>query len=214
MQAQAPRVIGDLVFDRTGRYLVGLGPGSFVPTGLPTGVAVTVWDTHERRELLSLPTAEGTIALDFSADQRRFAAMSNTGELRLWTLPHRDSVRAITLDPGPIAFSRSGRWLAMGSRSVRIIDTESARAVAQLDLGGEIRGLEFRDDDSLIAALRFESGAQDGVVEVHRWRPEDMLADACRRMPVGAAEKQWRQLLPDQPVPSPCAMLSAPARTL
>ena len=71
----------------------------------------------------------------------------------------------------------------------------------------------FRDQTSLsaspalfsvLAARRFDSGALEGTVEVYRWKSEDMLAEACRRMPVEAAEKQWRQVLPGDAVPSPC----------
>ena len=197
--------IGDLVFDRSGRYLVAFGPESVVPSGLPQGVAATVWDTETKRVVLSVPKEEGIVAIAFAADGARFAIVGDKGDVKVWDLTTGTVRRTVTADPGPIAFSTNGQWLALGNRSIRVLDTESLRAVAQLDIGGEIRDLEFRDEDTLIAARRFDSGATKGVVELYRWKAADLLAEACRRLPVKAAEGQWRQLLPDQRMPTPCA---------
>lgn len=197
--------IGDLVFDRSGRYLVALGPNSAVPTGLPTGVGATVWDTTTRRTVLSVPESERIVALAFSGDGTKLAAVGDSGEVRLWDLATATVRRTVVPDPGPVAFSADRRWLALGSRSILVLDSESLQPVAQLDIGGEIRALEFRDGDALIAARRFDSGATRGTVETYRWQAGDLLAEACRRMPLKAAERQWRQLLPDQRMPTPCA---------
>lgn len=196
--------IDDLAFDRSGRYLVALGP-SLVPTGLPMGTAVTVWDTTTQRAVLSVPKGEEIVAIAFSADSTRFAGVGSTGEVRVWDLATGLVRRTVVADPGPVAFSGNGQWLAVGNRSIRVLDADSLQPVAQLDVGGEIRDLEFRDGDALIAARRFDSGATKGVVELYRWKAADLLAEACRRLPVKAAEGQWRQLLPDQRMPTPCA---------
>lgn len=197
--------IGDLVFDRSGRYLVALGPESFVPSGLPQGVAATVWDTETNRVVLSVPKDEGIVAMAFGANSTRFAIVGDKGEVKVWDLTAGTVRRTVTADPGPVAFSTNGRWLALGNRSVRVLDTDFLQPVAQLDIGGEIRDVEFRDGDTIIAARRFASGATKGTIELYRWQAADLLAEACRRMPVKAAEGQWRQLLPDQRMPTPCA---------
>lgn len=197
--------IGDLVFDRSGRYLVALGPESFVPSGLPQGVAATVWDTETNRVVLSVPKDEGIVAIAFAADGARFAIVGDKGDVKVWDLASGTIRRTVTADPGPVAFSTNGQWLALGNRSVRVLDMESLQPIAQLDIGGEIRDLEFRDGDALIAARRFDSGATKGSVELYRWKAADLLAEACRRMPAKAAESQWRQLLPEHRMPTPCA---------
>ena len=195
--------IDDLVFDPSGRYLVALGP-SLVPTGLPTGAAAIVWDTTTKQSVVSVPRDEETVAIAFSADSARFAAVGRAGDVRVWDLATGTVRRTVTADPGPVAFSGSGKWLALGNRSALVLDAQSLQPVAQLDIGGEIRDLEFREADTLLAARRFDSGATRGTVELHRWQAADLLAEACRRMPVKAAESQWRQLLPDQRLPTPC----------
>ncbi|CAH2396482.1 hypothetical protein [Mesorhizobium escarrei] len=197
--------VHDLVFDASGRYLVALGPDPIVPVGLPQGAALAVWDVEAKRALISLPEEDRTIALTFSSDGRQFATMGYTGQLRVWNLADGQMRRAVTADPGPVAFSADGRWIAMGGRSILVLESASLQPVAQLDTGGEIRDIEFSDSDTLIAARRFDEAAPQGTVEVYRWRTADLLTDACRRMPLAAAENQWRQLLPEQRVPSPCA---------
>jgi hypothetical protein len=203
--------VGDLVFDRTGRYLAALGP-SLVPTGLPMGAAATVWDTTTKQMALSVPKEEEIVAIAFSADSARFAAIGSAGDVHVWDLATRTVRRTVTADPGPVAFSGSGKWLALGNRSIRVLDAESLQPIAQLDIGGEIRDLEFRDGDALIAARRFDSAATTGTVELYRWKAADLLAEACRRMPVKAAESQWRQLLSGQRMPTPCTSPSPAPR--
>lgn len=203
--------ISDLVFDRSGRYLVALGPDSLVPTGLPVGVGATVWDITTQRTALSVPKSEKIIAIALSADGARFATVASTGDVKVWDLATGTVRRTVTADPGSVAFSANGQRLAVGNRSIRVLDTDSLQPIAQLAIGGEIRDLEFREYDALIAARRFDSGATKGSVELCRWKTADLLAEACRRMPVKAAEGQWRQLLPDQRMPTPCTKaLSVP----
>ena len=197
--------VHDLAFDRSGRYLVALGPDTIVPIGLPQGAALVVWDVELRRALISLPEGDRTIGFTFSSDGKQFATMGYTGQLRVWNLTDGQMRRrAVTADPGPVAFSADGRWIAMGSRSILVLKSVSLQPVAQLDTAGEIRNLEFRDSDTLIAARRFGEASTQGTEEVYRWRTADLLAEACRRMPLAAAEDQWKQLLPEQRVPSPC----------
>jgi WD40 repeat protein len=151
-----------------------------------------------------MPEKARIIALAFSPDSTQFAAMSRTGELHVWSLDSGAMRRAVTADPGPVAFSANGRWIAVGNRSIRVLDAGSLRPLTQLDIGGDIRSIEFRAEDTLIAARRLSAGSLRGVVELHRWRPADMLAESCRRMPIAAAESQWKQLLPEERLPSPC----------
>jgi WD40 repeat protein len=203
-QTEAP--VGGLAFDRASRYVVALlGEHTAVPTGLPMGVALNVWERASGRALLALPKSDQIIALDFSRDGDHFAAVGAGGEVRLWNLATGTSRRTVTSDPGPLAFSASGRWIAVGTRSVRILDASTLRPVAQLDLGGDIRGIQFRSDDRVIAVDRFAPGETPGVTQEQHWLAADLLAEACRRLPVATAESQWRQLFPGHPVPSPCS---------
>jgi len=48
-------------------------------------------------------------------DGSRLAAVSKSGELRVWGLPGGNVQRAMLTTPGPVAFSADGRWLAAGA---------------------------------------------------------------------------------------------------
>jgi hypothetical protein len=111
--------------------------------------------------------------------------------------------KAVAADPGPLAFSANGQWLALGHGSVTVFDAGSLQVLSQIELGGEIRQIEFGPGDKLVAVKRFEGQADTGMLELHAWREEDLRAEACRRMPADAA-KQWQQLFPGQPVPRAC----------
>ena len=118
--------------------------------------------------------------------------------------------RTVGASVGPVAFSSSGDLLAFGGRSIRVLETESLRVVAQVDVMRQARRVEFRSDDAVLSVDTFPDGDPRGLTQLLRWKPEDVLGDACRVMPIDAAIKQWRQLFPDSAVPSPCAGAGRP----
>lgn len=198
------QAIGDLAFDPGGRYLAAQSVVAVTPGGLPNGVGVTVWDVEANRAAARMPASERIIALAFSRDGEQFAAAGHGGDIRVWNLASDGPPRStVTTDPGPLAFSSTGEWLAVGARSIRVLETNSLRAIAQIDVGGEIRAQEFRDDDSIIAVRR-HGGRPEAVIELHRWKTGDLLSEACRRLPLATAQRQWKQLMGEQGAPEPC----------
>ncbi|HEV8690413.1 MAG TPA: WD40 repeat domain-containing protein, partial [Ideonella sp.] len=198
------RPAGELLFAPNGRHLVVLDGTDSVPEGLPLGVGLTLWDLASGRTLVDLAKSEQIVAFSFSNDGGRFAAVGRGGLLRVWSLVDGAVIaKAVAADPGPLAFSANGQWLAAGHGSVSVFDAGSLQLLSQIDLGGEIRQIEFRSGDQLLAVKRFEGPTDTGVLELHPWREEDLRAEACRRMPADAA-KQWQQLFPGQPVPQAC----------
>ena len=199
-------LMAELGFDSSGRYLFALRPADDVrPSGLPPQAAVTVWEVASGRVALDLPQSDGVVAIDFSRDGNALAASSGTGNLRVWDLASGVSRRVVVGDPGPVAFSTDGRWVVVGLQSFSVFDASTLREAAHVDLGGEIGAFAFRSDDRLLAVHRSVGGEQSNVVELHRWRVDDVLAEACRRIPLSAAQAQWTQLLPDRPLPRVCA---------
>jgi WD40 repeat protein len=197
---------GGLHFDASGRYLTVTSHfGAQAPLiGLPPAIALAVWDIAARRTVVSRPREATTIAFSYSHDGSQFATVGSNGEVHVWDLSTGASRPTVTADPGPVAFSANGRWLAVGLHSLRVLDAATLNPVAQLDIGGEIRAIEFQTDDTIVTALRVENGGRIGLVERHHWRTDDKIAEACSRIPLETAQRQWRQLLPAQAVPTPC----------
>ena len=50
--------------------------------------------------------------------------------------------RTVGASVGPVAFSSSGDMLAFGGRSIRVLETESLRVVAQVDVMRQARRVE------------------------------------------------------------------------
>ena len=198
--------IESMEFDRASRYLVAaLGDQPVVPSGLPLGVGLKLWDVSSGREALSVPEIEKVVAFDFSQDSTRFAHVSRNGGLTVHDLSSGEARKTVAANPGPVAFSASGRWIAMGSRSIRILETSSLRPVSQLEFGLDARHIEFRSEDRILAVNGFEPGDARGITQLRHWLPADILAEACRLIPAAAADSQWRQLFPETPLPTPCA---------
>lgn len=198
--------IGGLIFDPAGRTLAVLvGRHTEVPTGLPQGVGVTVWEVSSGRRLTAIPQAERVVAVAFSDDGSRLAAVDQRGALVLHDLGSGESRSVVLPQAGPVGFSRSGQWLAAGSRSIRVLETATLRTAAQFDMAEDARRLDFRDGDRVLAVETVPPGDERGTRQLRRWLPVDVRAAACRVMPREAAVRQWRQMFPDVVVPAPCS---------
>lgn len=214
-EAPVDAAVNGLHFDRSGTHLFALtGEAMPVPSGLPMGAGLRLWNLGTRKQVLALAPDERIVGVDISADAKRFAAIGARGELQVWDLAGVAPVRrTVVSDPGPVAFGATGRWLAVGSRAVRILDAITLQPAGQIDTALDTRAIEFRDDDRVLVLNGFEPGAQSGVTQARHWRSADLLAQACARIPLAAAEQQWRQLFPLQPVPAPCGAASAAPAT-
>jgi WD40 repeat protein len=204
--------VGNVKIDASDRHVIVTGKSPVVPEMLPLPAAVAIWDIAARRLVLELPEADGTIALDVARDGSRAAAVSNTGELRVWQLAGGQVQRAVLAAPGPVAFSENGRWLAAGGGSIRVLDASTLRPLAQIETGGRVHAIGFRSNGTLLAVRHYEAAAGMMVLDRFRWRTADMLSEACARLPLKAATEQWRQLMPNQAVADPCGGRAAPPR--
>ena len=196
--------VDGLAFDRAGRYLAtALGDQPMVPSGFPPGVGLKVWEISSGREALTAPQSEKLIAFDFSHDSKRLAAVSSNGTLGLWDLASGRASKTVLANPGPLAFSASGKWIAVGNGSIRVLDTAALRPIAHVEFATDTRRIEFVENDRALAVDTFDAGETRGVRQLRRWQPADMLSEACRRLP-GAAQRQWQQLYPERSAPVPC----------
>jgi WD40 repeat protein len=197
--------VGEVVFDRSGRYAAArLGSGLGVPEGLPQGTGLKIWDVSTGREVVSLPESQKVVGLAFSHDGGRVAVVLQQGGLIVQDLVSGQASKTVGASAGPVAFSSTGRWLAFGGRSIRVLETNSLRVVAQVDVIRQARRVEFRSDDRVLAVDSFPDGDPQGLTQLLRWMPGDVLGDACRVMPLAAAARQWQQLFPESSAPTPC----------
>jgi WD40 repeat protein len=137
--------------------------GRWLAAGAWQGDGVRVWDRATGREVKLLPgSREGASStrVAFSPDGRRLV-VGGQGEYRFWEtgswqpglLLPRDRLEET---PGPLAFTRDGRVLAVApsARRLRLVEPETGRVLATLapPRGQVILDLSFSPDGAWLAA--------------------------------------------------------------
>ncbi len=134
-------------------------------------------------------SAEGlTLAgVALSPDGRRFAFVDSEGGLRLFDLETRlgtVSVRGIGIGLGatPVAFSPDGTLLAIGGRSLTVVNAVTGQKLAEITPGGEagreVAALAWSPEGQILAIASFTLTATEvGIVQ---------LIDVATRQPISA----------------------------
>ena len=107
-----------------------------------------------------------------------------------------------------VAFSPDGRWVASGSGdgTVRVWEAAMGEEVAQMAHEDLVNAVAFSPDGRWVA-----SGSDDRTVRVWLWRPEDLIAEACARLPRNLTLEEWRRYISgDEPYHPTCPDTSVP----
>src|SRR4029453_19206419 len=102
------------------------------------------------------------------------------GTVRVWKSTTGKEVARMTHEGRVIAgsFSPDGRYVLSGSLdgTARVWESTTGKEVARMTHEGRVTAGSFSPDGRYVL-----SGGEDGTVRVHRWRPEDLIAEACSR---------------------------------
>ena len=86
---------------------------------------------------------------------------------------------------------------ASADGSARLIDLRRGQEIARISPESAPHRVRFSPDDRYLA-----TGTERGV-QVWAWRVDDMVAEACRRVPHDMAPAEWRLYLGDS-APQAC----------
>lgn len=106
-----------------------------------------------------------------------------------------------------VAFSPDGCWIAGGGNGiVRVWKATTGREIARMEHNDDVLAVAFSPDGRSII-----SGSKDGTILVWPWRPEDLVAEACRRLPRNLTREEWgRYIGPEVPYRPTCPNLPVP----
>jgi WD40 repeat protein len=172
--------------------------GQYVATGSDDRTA-RVWEASTGKPIATLRHArlEFVIAVQFSPDGNKLATGTDENLARVWrwrdqqeeaTFRHGDAVVAL-------AFDSKGTRLATASNdnTARVWDLSSG-GERRFDLASPSRAVRFTDEDQKLSTVTL-----NGTLGTWSLAPEDLLKEACTRLPRNLTRAEWKTYIGDDP---------------
>jgi len=176
-----------------------------------SGNEVIVWDITTMERISSIQQESVVDAMVFSPDGNRIASSSGN-QICVWETATGRKTTCMQHDEGTwvksIAFSPNGQWLISGSgdRTARVWEISTGQEIARVVHDWPVTQVAFSPDSRFVV-----SSSGDQTVRVWLWRPEDLIAEACRRLPRNLTRAEWQQYIgPDVPYHPTCPNLPVP----
>ncbi len=146
------------------------------------GRGVRLWDMSSGREMRRLITNEAINVVCFSSDGTRLAA-AGVGQFYVWEVS--STAPPVRVPSGAqhihaMALSPDGRFFALAGSdtTVRVREVSGGREVARLVHDATVAALAFSPDGARLA-----TASRDNTARVSVWKPEDLIQEACNRLP-------------------------------
>ncbi|HEX4707676.1 MAG TPA: WD40 repeat domain-containing protein, partial [Candidatus Udaeobacter sp.] len=165
-------------------------------------VLITEITSGQRMATLKHESVVGSIA--FSPDGRYVASRSGKVAV-IWEWKNEKEVRRFPheADVAAFSFSSDGTTLATAAgNDARVWDVASGEELARVSHDQPVTRAVFSPDGKSLA-----TAGDDGVVQLSRWRPQDLLDEACARLTRNLTPDEWHQYLGDQPYRKTCPAL-------
>jgi hypothetical protein len=181
-----------VAFSPDGRFAVSVG-----------GLTAQVWEAATGHEVARLTHDSEVTAIAFSPDGR-FAVSVGGLTAQVWEAATGHEVARLTHDSEvtAVAFSPDGQYVVSGSGdgTARVWEAASGREVARMTHDRWVTAVAFSPDGRSVV-----SGSSDDTARVWWWRPEDLIAEACRRLPRNLMWDEWQRYVgPEVPYHATC----------
>ena len=197
-------------------YSVAFSPdGKWVATGSEDKTA-RVMEAATGKEVARLAHVGPVNSVAFSPDGKWVATGSADKTARVMEAATGKEVARLTHD-GPVnsvAFSPDGRWVATGSddKTARVMEAATGKELVRHRLAGRVRVMRvsFQGASTLMMAT-LEAGSDprgpDCGISHISIDPNELIRDACSRLPRNLTRGEWDQYLPGEAYRASCPNL-------
>ena len=173
-------------------------------------------DQALRRGLALLPRPvarmvhEGDVGIvAFSPDGRWVVSGSWDDTARVWEAATGQEVARMVHEASvfAVAFSPDGRRVVSASKdgTARVWEAATGQEVARMVHEEWVNAVAFSPDGRCVV-----SGSSDDTARVWSVRPEDLIAEACARLPRNLTLEEWEEYIGDEPYRKTCPNLPGP----
>lgn len=160
----------------------------------------------ETRQIGEARVSGPVFAVAFSPDGKYIASGSQDGTMYVWealtgkgvaSMSHEGAVFDVDFDPG-------GQYILSGSQdgTARVWEIVSGTEIARMTHENQVRAVAFSPDQKYAV-----SGSDEGELRLWYWRPEDLIAEVCARLPRNLTLAEWTQYFGYEPYRSTCPNL-------
>ena len=168
-----------------------------------------VWTTAAGAQILRMPADRGSGTFTISPDSR-FLATAAGPQIVVWDVAARKTVRAFDhfSEVRNIAFSPDSRSLLANCATLRIWSMDDGELKSLIDDENiDVRSRFTPDGKYIVSQEDRTLGGATPYLSFRLWRPEDLIAEGCRRATRNLDDTEWRQYLHSEPKHQDVALL-------
>jgi WD40 repeat protein len=167
---------------------------------------IRIWDPMTGKEIARMIGNEKIWHISVSPDGKQVVSDGYDSVLRIWNIAAKQEISHIGFDNSILttAYSQNGKWIAAGGwdNTARVIEPATGREIVRFTLTDAVDSIDFSPDSKWIVV-----GGRDNIVRVWLWQPQDLVSNACSRLPRNLTRDEWKQYLGSEPYRAICTNL-------